>query len=172
MIIPRRSFTLVELFIVMVIMSILVAIMLPALSHVKKVALETKCKSNIKQLALLASAKLSSIGRLPKPCFDYPIDNPPMYADLDIGYPQSSTIWKCPAFVNKSQEFYSDYFYYPYLYWLSLGKDMKKVTAFYETNRRIPLFQEVPSPHYGKGWLSRLDGSVIYKNQDWASWPE
>ncbi len=46
----RRTFTLVELLVVVAIISILMALLLPALAHTKEKARETSCMGNLKQI--------------------------------------------------------------------------------------------------------------------------
>jgi prepilin-type N-terminal cleavage/methylation domain-containing protein len=49
---PRPGFTLIELLVVILIIALLAALLLPALARGKAAAQQTKCKSNLKELAL------------------------------------------------------------------------------------------------------------------------
>jgi len=49
---PRRGFTLVELLITLALISLLVALLLPALNHARAAARDALCKSNLRQMSL------------------------------------------------------------------------------------------------------------------------
>jgi prepilin-type N-terminal cleavage/methylation domain-containing protein len=61
----RKYFTLIELLIVVAIISILAAMLLPALSLAKGMAKQINCLSNMKQIGLLTSFYLTDFGYLP-----------------------------------------------------------------------------------------------------------
>ena len=55
----KKGFTLIELLVVISIMSLLMAILLPALSEAKKSAQGAKCKNNLKQIAIANASYLN-----------------------------------------------------------------------------------------------------------------
>ena len=55
----NKGFTLIELLVVISIMSLLMAILLPALGEAKKTAQSAKCKSNLKQIAIANAAYMN-----------------------------------------------------------------------------------------------------------------
>ncbi len=61
----RRALTMVELLVVVMIIGIIAALLLPAISSVRDAAYNVQCKSNLRQIGLAISAYHESRGRLP-----------------------------------------------------------------------------------------------------------
>lgn len=62
---PQAGFTLVELLVVMAIISVLIAILLPAVQRVREAARRTECKNNLHQLQIAAQNYYELTGTFP-----------------------------------------------------------------------------------------------------------
>ncbi|MGC1273501.1 MAG: DUF1559 domain-containing protein, partial [Planctomycetaceae bacterium] len=61
----RRSFTIIELLVVIGVVAILLSLLLPAVQSARESARRTQCRNNLRQLALAAANHEAQFGRLP-----------------------------------------------------------------------------------------------------------
>ena len=110
----RRGFTLIELLVVIAIISILMAILMPALQRVKEQAREMTCRANLRQYGIAQSIYLDdNDGRYPSAWTslmgnEYPYSGYPRYCRWhDPRFPPNGPFWPylkntkvhiCPAF--------------------------------------------------------------------------
>lgn len=65
--VPHRAFTLIELLVVICIITVLAAMLMPAISLVQRSAKQTNCTSNLRQLGISTLSYMSDMQSLPTP---------------------------------------------------------------------------------------------------------
>jgi len=97
----RRGFTLIELLVVMAIISILAALLMPALQHASLSALKTECKNNVRQLGLGILMWAGDKGQELPHWSNYAYGEPPAegqtLGDLYPEYIPESMVFYCPG---------------------------------------------------------------------------
>jgi prepilin-type N-terminal cleavage/methylation domain-containing protein len=68
----KKAFTVIELLVVISVITVLMAVLLPVLSRVRKVARATRCLSNTRQLGLALHSGADDTGGLVLPSYDLP----------------------------------------------------------------------------------------------------
>jgi len=91
----HRAFTLVELLVVIGIITILIAVLLPALTRARKSANSIKCQSNLRQIAMGAFLYMHDYHDQMIP---YVVNTSTYWPQLEVTYIKDQQVWACPDF--------------------------------------------------------------------------
>jgi len=97
----RHAFTLIELLVVVSIIALLIAILLPALSQAKRMALKVACGSDLRQVGIALTAYATDHrGYYPHHAAGFPTEVANGHSDIRkplLDYGQTSMVYDCPA---------------------------------------------------------------------------
>jgi prepilin-type N-terminal cleavage/methylation domain-containing protein/prepilin-type processing-associated H-X9-DG protein len=93
----KRGFTLIELLVAVAIISLLIALLLPAVQQAREVARRSHCKNNLKQIGLGMFDYESSYSRFPLPAFSSCLNGGPTGGVL------TTTVWSLAILPNIDQ---------------------------------------------------------------------
>ncbi len=148
-----RGFSLVELLVVIGIVSLLIAILLPALSAAQERGRRTSCLSNLRQVGAAFQTYLNDgKGRLlrvnPEPWNPTFNGFPSLVTSFDTYIPRTSEAWQCPSDYYQGttapagttkywEAFETSYQYNPYLQAFFEGDKFQQAVAAVVERRRI-----------------------------------
>ena len=117
----RRAFTLIELLVVIAIISILAALLVPAVKKAKFAALNALCISNMRQIAVGMSVYMNdrdmNFPIASESPYNFSVHGPRtlpliMHDEDYISVKQHGTVWRCPLDKRTNDRHYLAYYYY------------------------------------------------------------
>lgn len=169
----RVAFTLLELLVVMGIISLLIAMLMPSLSWVRKSARRTACASNLHQVAIgLTNYLGDSRGVLP-----YVIPLTKRHGEEDEDdllsslrrYVDGAAVWTCPDdTTGVAEQLGTSYDYWPG--WIMWARELFRGDPAHAVARIVTKFYEFSPDKYpvmadAEGWHQPLDETG--KNASW-----
>lgn len=100
----RKAFTLLELLVVISIIGLLIGILVPSLSRIRKQSKRAVCMSNLRQISTAISAyrhlnrgHYPAARAMPEPFVITTITDPPLFVALQRDIPKDSRVYACPG---------------------------------------------------------------------------
>jgi prepilin-type N-terminal cleavage/methylation domain-containing protein/prepilin-type processing-associated H-X9-DG protein len=144
----RRGFTLIELLVVIAIITLLMALLLPAIQKVREAANKMKCGNNLKQFGIALHMYYDDHNRLP-PGGYFRRTNPDDPWSYDWGQDQGTWLMYCLPYMEQEPLFD---LYKPYI--VKDGGGWYSIQQAANWNRPSPLYMRCPSDdwdHYTQG---------------------
>ena len=104
----RRAFTIIELLVVIAIISILAAMLIPAVSHARGVAWQATCRSNLRSIGVALRVYLNQNDDLMPVAAQMPslnLNDDPRIADVLGPFLDDRSVFKCPC--DTQQNFFA-----------------------------------------------------------------